>query len=539
MAKSPASRLPTLNDIRIATSFLTRLPGFLHRKIDSDQAGQVIEQRLRQREQSFLHIVREFVFGYTASPYLKLMQNAGLELGDVEALVHREGLENALRELLKAGVYLKVDEFKGRSDAVRGSQSIETGPLQLRNPRSQFHIPVHSGGSRTGQGTPVVIDLAYVADCAVNICRILHLHGGDRWLKSTWEVPGGGSLFRLLKMSRFGRPPEKWFSQLDPASPELHPRYRFSGLALRWMSRAAGVPMPAAEYAPLQDPSPIARWMTSSLAEGHTPFLFTFPSSAVRLCRTAVERGLDISGSSIMVSGEPITAARTATIESAGARLLPRYGTIETGPIAYCCMNRSEPDELHVQEDLHALIQAADQGPELEMPAASLFITCLRASAPFVMINTSMGDRAEMVSGGCGCPLESYWPKRIKAIRSFEKLTGAGVNFPDSHLIGILEEVLPKRFGGSHTDYQLVEKESEKGVPELHLLIHPRLGDVDEDEVKKAFLEGLGAESDASAVMQLTWKQANILNIVRQTPESTASGKIMHLHVTPQGKGQA
>ena len=94
-------------------------------------------------------------------------------------------------------------------------------------------------------GTPVLFDLAFIRDCAVNAGLVLDARGGADWLKADWEVPGGGAMFRLLKYSSFGAPPVGWFSQVDPAAPGLHPRYRWSGRVLRWGSLAGRRPLPA------------------------------------------------------------------------------------------------------------------------------------------------------------------------------------------------------------------------------------------------------------------------------------------------------
>jgi hypothetical protein len=48
-------------------------------------------------------------------------------------LVRRDGLEDALRALYRAGVYLTVDEFKGRRPIVRGGQTIPARLDALRN----------------------------------------------------------------------------------------------------------------------------------------------------------------------------------------------------------------------------------------------------------------------------------------------------------------------------------------------------------------------------------------------------------------------
>ena len=531
--------MPSVSDIKWGVDFLLRLPFFLHHNITPARARRIILERLRSREQNFLRIVEHFIYANPSSPYLALMKCAGIEFGDVEALVSREGAEGALTELLKAGVYLAVDEFKGRRDAVRGSQTIKTRPSLLLNPASHFHVLVHSGGSRSGTGTPVMIDLAFIRDCAALTCTIYNLHGGDDWVKAIWSVPGASPLFRLLELSQFGTRPAKWFTQLDPASLELTFRYRYSGLALRWTSLLCAAPLPPAEHVPLDDPVPIARWMQDILAKDKTPMLVTFPSSAVRVAQAARKHGLDIEGAWFRISGEPITAERCSIISSAGANIIPRFGSMESGPIGKGCINRQASDEMHVLQDLHALIQAGGQGQALGIPDNALFVTGLRPTSPFVMLNVSLGDQADFLPDApCGCPLGEIWPKRIANIKSFEKLTCAGMNILDTDVIRILDEVLPKRFGGAATDYQLLEKEDDDGVPGLQLLARPELGPLDEAELVRAFMQELRSESETSNTMGMTWEQGGVLKVVRRAPYSTVSGKILHLHLAKPFGGE-
>jgi hypothetical protein len=75
-----------------------------------------------------------------------------------------------------------------------------------------------------------------------------------------------------------------------------------------------------------------------------------------------------------------------------------------------------------------------------------------------VLLNLSLGDHARLERRACGCPLERLgWDTHLETIRSFEKLTAAGMNFLDVDVIRVLEEILPARFGGGPTDYQLQE----------------------------------------------------------------------------------
>src|SRR5205823_9273688 len=139
-----------------------------------------------------------------------------------------------------------------------------------------------SGGSR-GAATPVMLDLAFIRDNAVNSSLELAAHGGSAWLKAVFLVPGGAALYRLLEYSCYGAPAARWFSQVDPAAPGLHPRYRWSARAMRWGSILAGIPLPRPRHVPLDNPLPIAHWMAAALRAGRTPHLFTFTSSAVRV----------------------------------------------------------------------------------------------------------------------------------------------------------------------------------------------------------------------------------------------------------------
>jgi hypothetical protein len=523
------STLP--GDLAVGAAFLRRLPSFLHRTLDVPRARAILADRLRNRDDRFLSLARRGIYENPSSPYLKLLENAGCTFGDVESLVRKDGLEGALTVLLANGVYLKVGEFKGRQPLKRSGLTRAISPENVRNPRAEFHIPAKSSGSRSS-GTPVLIDLAYVAECAVN-CQLMFLaRGGEEWVKADWEVPGGGALFRLLKFSRFGKRPERWFSQLDPKAPGLHPRYAWSAKALRLGSLMAGAPLPKLEHVSLDDPMPIVRWMAGVLKKGKKPCLFTFPSSAVRVARTALDAGVELDGAGFLISGEPITEARAGIIRKAGGRLLARYGTIECGPIGYGCLDPSAPDDLHLQSDLHAVVQAGEWGVREGLPREALFLTTLSARSPFVFLNVSMGDMARLDRRDCGCPLKALgWHTHVSGIRSFEKLTGSGMTFLDTDVVRVLEEVLPAAFGGAPTDYQLLEEEGPEGDPVLKLLVHPGLGPLDEERVREVFFANVGRGSGVEKIMELTWKQAGLFRIERRPPVSTGSGKILHLHV--------
>lgn len=116
--------------------------------------------------------------------------------------------------------------------------------------------------------------------------------------------------------------------------------------------------------------------------------------------------------------------------------------------------------------------------------------------------------------------------------RSYEKLTAGGMIFLDTDVIRVLEEVLPARFGGGPTDFQLVEDEAEGGAPRLQLRVHPGLGPLDPSAMAETFLAAIGHGSGVERVMGLVWREGHFLRVEREAPLATASGKILHhLHV--------
>ena len=518
-------------DLLMGARFVRRLPALLRRPVSPEEAHATLRLRLEHRDTDLLAMLRSVLDGSPDGTYRALLRMAGCEYGDLERLVRESGVEGALQELFRRGVYLTVDELKGRRPIVRGSLTLESGPHRFRNRGATAHLPVQSSGSR-GPATFMGLDLGFVRDLGVNVHLLLDAWGGLDWDHAPWGVPGGSDLNRILTMAAAGARRLHWFSQVDSDDPALHPRYRWSIRALRWGGRVAGVPMPSPTYVPLEDPSPIVRWMTGVLGRGRTPHVLTFSSSAVRLSQAARAMGADLRGVRFTMSGEPITATRLAEVLRSGAEIMPRYGNNEVGGLVGCgCLAPEVPDDVHVFRDILALIQPGADGPARGLPPGALMVTSLRPSAPLILLNFCLGDQAEITSRQCGCPFERLgWTTQVRGVRSFEKLTAGGVNLLDADVIRVLEDVLPARFGGGPTDYQLVEAEVDSGQPSLRLRVHPRLGAIDEAAMSDAFLAGIGPGSGVERVMGLAWKEGKLLKIERAVPETTM-GKVHHVHV--------
>ena len=169
--------LPLGTDARAAAGLVAPVVALLRHPLAPAEARAVLSRRLARREADFLALVRDAVYGNDASVYRRLLRHVGCEYGDLERLVVQNGLEPALRELLRQGVYLTVDEGKGRQPVVRGSLTVPPHPDLLRNPLAARHVPVASSGSR-GAPTMTLMDLAFVRDHGVNVCLALEGAGG-------------------------------------------------------------------------------------------------------------------------------------------------------------------------------------------------------------------------------------------------------------------------------------------------------------------------------------------------------------------------
>jgi hypothetical protein len=249
------------------------------------------------------------------------------------------------------------------------------------------------------------------------------------------------------------------------------------------------------------------------------------------LCQAAERAGIDLAGAQLDVGGEPITAARLRVIQRVRATAIARYASVECGPLAYGCLTAEKPDDGHVLRDLFAIVQpGSDAREEDALPSHALLVTSLSDHPLLMLLNVSLGDVGTLTERDCGCPLRNLgWTDHIHTIRSHEKLTGGGMTFLGADVIAVLEDELPSRFGGGPTDYQIIEEEQPNGLPRLRLLVHPRVGPLDEDEVGRTFLDAIGHGSGAERVMGTLWREAGLLRVERHEPQANYAGKVLHL----------
>jgi len=502
--------------------FAAELPGFFRSVITADEAAALVRRGMERREQAFQEMVEQAILPHSTSPYRVLLANAGVEAGDIKHLVARQGVEGALEHLRRAGVYVTFEEFKGRAPARRGSQTFYFRDRDFDNPRVGAHLQASSGGS-SGRPTHLRIGLAHAAQQAPHWALWFAAHDVLDSPLIFWTPFHAGIASRLLMCARFGQRYTKWFTMGGGGS--LRDRTRTAVVIA--LVRGAGR-LPAPEFIPLNQAGRIGVYLVQLLETGARPAVNTAPSSAARIALAAQARGHSLAGVTFLLGAEPLTLARKQTIEASGARAIPCYGFSEGGGVGAQCVTPRVEDDVHVFLDAFAVITHPRPVVQ-EVTVQAYLLTSLRPAVPKVMLNAEIGDFGALERRQCGCPWDALgYAAHLHTIRSVDKLTGEGVTFVGADLDHLLEETLPRRFGGGVGDYQLLEEQDARGIPRYVLVVSPAVGHVDEDAVRKAFLDHLRGLRGWShyALMADMWRQAGILQVRRAQPQTTAQGKV-------------
>ena len=499
-----------LGELRRFGRYAKALPSYLRSPVDAGAARAAIAARLRSRETSFLRLLEQGVYERPASPYRPLLERAGVELGDVAALVSDEGLEGALARLYDAGVRVSLEEFKRRAS-------------EFESPLLPRHFEARSGGSG-GVPRRIFADLESRAYDAAYHRLFLDAFGIAGRELALWypAPPGVAGLCNSLTAIKAGQEFERWFSQsrVLPSPRALKPAL-VTGATLA-AARLAGRRIPAPRYLPPDRAVVVARWLAEREANGEPRVLYSTPSSGVRVCAAAREAGLDISGCMLRFGGEPFTREKARIAHDAGCRTGANYYMAEAGFMGVACPEAREPDDVHLVSDKVTLVQRE--------PGGTLYATSLSGSVRKLMLNVDTGDRATLERRDCGCPAgELGLRDHLHTIRSDDKLTSEGMSFLASDLLALVEEVLPARFGGSPVDWQFVEEEVD-GLSRVSVVASPRLASIDEQAVIGVVLDALGRSDAARGMMAEVWRVAETLRVVRREPHLTAGGKTLALH---------
>jgi hypothetical protein len=516
---------------------------FAKERMTTDEASALaktsIKKRVAGREESFLNFVEKGVFQYSRSPYLKLLEATKIEFHDLQEKVEQNGIENSLRWLESEGVYFTVDEFKGKVPVVRNGVEFWCQEGMFDNPFLSYVYEVRSGATRSA-GTRVRIDFDYLHQRSLYDALLLSIHGCLNAPIANWFpiFPGAPGINSSLRFSHIGNAAKKWFSQVPEDRLNVNWEKKWGTKLIFTLGKLHGCPLAEPEYVPLDDALKIARWASDTLREHPRCVIYTFAASAVRICIAAAENNLNIRGTNFFVTGEPLTPQKRKEIEALGALAVAVYGISEAGVIAAGCDQQyAESDHCHLYKDTTAIISHRQSVPHSDLFVDSHLFTTLLYESPKLLLNVGMGDYGNLVERECGCTFGQLgFTTHLHGIRSYEKLTGEGVTFVDTDFIRIIERELPECFGGRSTDYQLVEKEDERGLTHLLLLVSPRVGQIQSTEVLEKFLNLLKRAEDSPESWSQSgtemWKQSNMVQIVREYPIATVSGKILPFFIS-------
>jgi hypothetical protein len=355
----------------------------------------------------------------------------------------------------------------------------------------------------------------------------MHAHGVLHAPSALWQnpLPSVIGLHTVLRSILLENIPRRWFVPVaggSGAAPGPALRFRLAtAFALR-ACRFLGHRLPLPEPMSLDEADTVARWAESTATSEGSCLLLTSPSMTLRLGLAAAEAGIRLDGVTIRGGGEPGTTAKIGPATRAGARFFPGYGLTELGSIGTGCAASDDPEDLHLHEDMVALIQYDHRLPRSDALVGAFCLTGLDAACPQVLLNVDVGDYGTIDRRACGCPLEQAgYRVHLHGVRSFRKLTGEGVTLLGSDMVRILEDVLPRRFGGTPQDYQLHEREDDRGFTRLVLVVDPDVDLTEEEEAIEVVLDALERGGAAQAYARSYWKQAGSFRVERRRTEWT------------------
>lgn len=521
---------------RIYWNFGWGIREFLRETISFEQCQEIIKHRLENREKNLLDLVKRTIYGNKNSPYLKLLKLVGCEYGDFEQMVHSNGIEPTLHKLRDEGVYISCDEFKCKQEVVRSGKVFRPKEDDFNNPFLVQHFESRTGGSRSS-GTRVITNLGQCYHFATYSGVALDAYGIWDSPNLVWHpiLPSTVWLVAMLELSKIGKPPIRWFSQVEAEKVKPSLAKRLATYYAVYAGRFHGAAIPKPEYVDLEHSYEVAGYISEVLRKGQGCVVRTYTNSAVRACQAAKERHLDISGATFFVGGEPLSEAKLKAIDAVGAKVINMYVGVDVGMIGFSCANPVATDEVHHFMDNTAIIQHRRKVPPGDVEVNAFLFTSLLPTTSKIMLNVENGDYGVIEKRDCGCKFSKLgFHYHISNIRGFDKLTGEGMTFVGADLIRIIEEVLPAKFGGASVDYQMVEEEDEEGHTRMSVLVSPEVGAINEDELIKTILAELSKGKDTQRMMTEMWSQAKTLRVKRMRPYVTAAGKLLPLHIHKQ-----
>ncbi len=520
-----------LDDVKLLGRYATGLRRHLARPLSTADCHELIRDGMANRVQGFLSLLETVIYARPENPYRMLLEHAGVELGDVAALMESHGLEGALDVLYDAGVYVTHDEYRGRVPVRRGSLELAFDVDSTINVFGRPDLAGQSGGSR-GPGRRTMQSLEARTHDAAYIGSFLSAFDVNGRPALVWypAPPILSGIGNTIALAKTGNTPERWLYPTRIGGQPESAKARALVAVTVAASRAAGANIPFPRHLPPEQAHEIAEWAGRKVASGTPPLIAANPSVTARICAAAAERGIDIGGTFFRMGGEPFTPAKEALLASVGATGACLFYNGEVGGLSGvpCADPAAALGDVHLCSDRLAL---STREVELRdgMTVEALCLTTIHHTVRTTAINLVSDDFAVVEDRECACELGSLGlSTHLHSIRSFEKLTGEGVSFLGESLIELIESVLPARHGGTLTDYQFAERETD-GMTRLELRVSARVGPLNGSDVVETVLGHLQAGDGGAQVMANLWRAAGTVEVVREEPELTRAGKVLPL----------
>jgi hypothetical protein len=343
------------------------------------------------------------------------------------------------------------------------------------------------------------------------------IHGVAQAPLALWfpAPPGVAGLRNVLLAARCGRPPARWFSQ-GPS--DLRSTRSLAGISLRYLrlqARLLGMRIPRPEHTPPEDAAIVARWLATA-DDARPRTLRTVTSSAVRVARAALARGISLEPATAVIGGEPLSASQRELLESAGLRVVNRYATAEAGILAAGCGREPSADSMHLYTDRAEILQSPD----------GLLITALSPFAGKVLLNASLGDHGELSRRECDCVFGkvgmSTW---ISGLGSEERMTIEGMTLRLADLHGIVTRVLAAS-GARPDECQLWRLPDDQGTARLAVVVAPRVP-VEPRALIDAIFAELSRQGELGKLTAAVWSEAGALEVVTAEPKVSVGHKLL------------
>jgi hypothetical protein len=508
-----------------ALSFGLSLVDALANTYTVTQARKLLQDRIKNRIINFLSLCQSKIYSGPKNPYRELLRSAAYTWERLENEVFLNGLEPTLSQMAENGVFLDIDEFKGKKPIIRNGLTLQLDASDL-DMVSGPSVPLQSSGSR-GPRMQTPIDVAGIKLLSSYIPLIAEiLKTENLQVILYYPMPSVPGIIHLITFALGGLAPSAWFSQVP-----VLPLWRSAvGIKLRILLQAArlhGISLPAPKFSDIRHPAPLAQWIQNNSPDG--ALIATFPGSALRLIQVSHTNNIELPPLVFILGGEPITRLKRKILEEDGHRVFPWFSTVEAGRIALGCLDPKTPDDMHILEDRFAAVNRERIVNSSGKIQSSLLFTSLLPETHKLFLNVETGDSGILEKRTCQCPWETMGLRRhLFSVQSFEKLTLEGMTYMSEALSSLIDDILPSRFGGTPADYQFSEEEGEDGLTRLVVSVNPVI-EADERSIHTVVMESLRASAPIITPMTDLLSRASSVVVCRRHPHLTASGKILPL----------